>query len=207
MSQNGPHSGQPWPGGSPEEPYSEPSDPWGGHESSWSPPPAQIPHQPYAQAAPAAPAAPPSWGSSPQPARRGFAMGALVAVLSVLIGGGLATTAWFVFGREEEPTPPVTAPTTAAVIAPRPQASEDARFAVKGQCVRNEGNNVEPKLRIVVCAANTFEVLKRIDGRTTGEKDAMGKCAKVTGYTKWYYYDTEYDDVDFVLCLKEYGPV
>jgi hypothetical protein len=200
MSQNGPHSGQQWPGGSPEEPYSEPSDPWGGHESSWSPPPAQqIPHQPYA-----APAQP--W-STPQPARRGFAMGALVAVLSVLIGGGLATTAWFLFGREEEPQTPVTAPTTAAVIAPRPQASEDARFAVKGQCVRNEGTNTEPKLRIVVCAANTFEVLKRIDGRTTGDKDAMGKCAKVPGYTKWYYYDTEYDDVDFVLCLKEYGPV
>ncbi|MEV6303792.1 hypothetical protein AB0M02_30600 [Actinoplanes sp. NPDC051861] len=199
MSQNGPHSGQPWPGGTPEEPYSEPSDPWHGHESSWSPPP-QIPHQPYAPAAP-------SWGP-PQPARRGFAMGAVVAVLSVLVGGGLATTAWFLFGREEKAaTPAATPTTTGAVIAPRPQASEDARFAVKGQCVRNEGSNTEPKLRVVVCAANTFEVLKRIDGRTTGEKDAMSKCAKVTGYTKWYYYDTEYDDVDFVLCLKEYGPV
>jgi hypothetical protein len=134
-------------------------------------------------------------------------MGALVAFLSVLVGGGLATTAWFLLGREDDSAKPSTAASTVPANVPRPQTSEDARFAVKGQCVRNEGSNTEPKLRIVICAANTFEVLKRVDGRTTGEKDAMGKCAKVTGYTNWYYYDTEYDDVDFVLCLKEYGPV
>ncbi|WP_328463907.1 hypothetical protein OHA21_39255 [Actinoplanes sp. NBC_00393] len=200
MSHNGPYPGQPWPGGSPDEPYVEPSDPWREQpEPPWTPPPAQIPHQqPYA-----APAR--SW-PAPQPVRRGFAMGALVAFLSVLVGGGLATTAWFLIGREEKTTP-AAAPSTVPANAPRPQTSEDARFAVKGQCVRNEGTNAEPKLRIVICAANTFEVLKRIDGKTTGEKDAVGKCAKVTGYTNWYYYDTEYDDVDFVLCLKEYGPV
>ena len=199
MSQNGPYSGQPWPGGSPDEPYAEPSDPWRDHEPSWTPPP-QIPHQqPYAPPAQAWP--------TPQPVRRGFAVGALVAFLSVLVGGGLATTAWFLLARKDQPEKPAAAPATVPANGPRPQTSEDARFAVKGQCVRNEGSNAEPKLRIVICAANTFQVLKRVDGRTTGEKDAMGKCAKVTGYTNWYYYDTEYDDVDFVLCLKEYGPV
>ncbi|MEV0899554.1 hypothetical protein [Actinoplanes sp. NPDC049802] len=135
-------------------------------------------------------------------------MGAVVAVLSVLVGGGLATAAWFVLGDDEEaPKTPVAAATTPAGPGARPRTSEDARFATKGQCLRNEGTDDEPELRVVVCTANTYQVLKRIDGKTTGEKDAVGKCAKVTGYTKWYYYDTEYDDVDFVLCLKEYSPV
>ncbi|GLY08522.1 hypothetical protein [Actinoplanes sp. NBRC 101535] len=192
MSQNGPHSGQSWPGKSPEEPYAEPADPWVGQ-------PHQIPHQPYTPVPP-----PPDWNAPQPPPRRGFAMGALVAVLSVLAGGGIATTVWFLLGRDDETPAPLAVPTTAAAGGPRPQTSEDARFAEKGQCVRNEGTNNEPELRIVVCAANTYEVLKRIDGSANGEKDAMGKCAKVTGYTKWYYYDTEYDDVDFVLCLKEF---
>lgn len=201
MSQNGPYSGQPWPGNSPDEPYAEPSDPWRDHEPPWTPQAAPIPHQ-QAYAPPA-----PSW-PAPQPVRRGFAMSALVAFLSVLVGGGLATTAWFLLARgDDDATTPAATPSTVPGNNPRPQPSEDARFAVKGQCVRNEGSNIKPELRIVVCAANTFQVLKRIDGRTTGEKDAMSKCAKVTGYTNWYYYDTEYDDVDFVLCLKEYGPV
>ncbi|WP_229067347.1 hypothetical protein [Actinoplanes sp. DH11] len=199
MSQNGPTPGQPpRPGRGADEPYAEPSDPWSEHEQPqpWSPPPAPpIPQQPYAQ----------DWIQKSQPARRGFAMGALVAVLSVLVGGGVATVAWFLVGREDEEPPAVTAATTPAGTGPRPQTSEDARFAAKGQCVRNDGTNLEPKLRVVSCAANTYQVLARIEGRTTGDKDAMGKCSKVKNYTKWYYYDTEYDDVDVVLCLREYG--
>jgi hypothetical protein len=202
MSQNGPFPGQSRPG----EPYSEPSDPWSEHESSqpWTPAPAPpLPQQPQPSAY-----KPPQWDRQQQPARRGFAMGALVAVLSVLVGGGVATAAWFLVGRDETPQPTNAAePTTPGGNGPRPQASEDARFALKGQCVRNDGSNLEPKLRVVACAANTYEVLKRVDGRTTGDKDAMGKCAKVEGYTKWYYYDTEYDDVDVVLCLREYGAI
>ena len=127
----------------------------------------------------------------------------LVAVLSVLAGGGLATSVWLLLNRDEEPAPTAAA-TTPANAAPRPQTSEDARFVAPGQCVRNEGTNADPQLRIVVCAANTYEVLKRIDGGTEGERDAIAKCSKVPGYTKWYYYDTEYDDVDFVLCLREH---
>ncbi|MEV6342026.1 hypothetical protein [Actinoplanes sp. NPDC051851] len=204
MSHNGPYSGPPW-SGRPEEPYAEPSDPWGEHDPGWQ---SQIPHQPSWNAPPPAPPAPapgtgPGTGSGP---RRGFAMGALVAVISVLVGGGLATTVWFLVGRDKPAETPAAVATTTGVTGPQPRTSEDARFAAKGQCVRNEGSNTEPELRIVVCAANTYEVLKRIDGKTTGEKDAVSKCAQVTGYTKWYYYDTEYDDVDFVLCLREYQP-
>ncbi|BCJ43569.1 hypothetical protein GCM10010168_41210 [Actinoplanes ianthinogenes] len=207
MSHNGPHSGPPWSGGRPEEPYAEPSDPWGEnsramHDPAWDVP--QIPHQQFAPQ--------PSWQQPRPPAppersggRRGIAMGALIAVLSVLLGGGLATTVWYLLGRKDDGgTPAAGATTAAAVTVPRPQTSADARFAAKGQCVRNEGTNTEPELRIVTCTTNTYEVLKRVDGRTEGEKDAVAKCGKVPGYTKWYYYDTEYDDVDFVLCLREY---
>ncbi len=193
MSQDGPYPAQ--------QPYSEASDPWGGQDPSW------IPHQQQYAASPHPPPAP--LRENRQRPRRGFAMGATVAVLSVLIGGGLATAAWFTLGGGgEEPEKPATIAATApAVSVPRAPSSEDARFAAKGQCVRNEGTNTEPELRIVECTANTYEILKRIDGRTTGEKDAVGKCAKVANYTKWYYYDTEYDDVDFVLCLREYEPL
>jgi hypothetical protein len=58
-------------------------------------------------------------------------------------------------------------------------------------------------MTIVPCASGTYQVLKRVDGRTTGEADAEAKCSKVTGYTKWYFYDSELDSLDFVLCLRE----
>ncbi|AEV89202.1 hypothetical protein ACWT_8195 [Actinoplanes sp. SE50] len=206
MSHNGPYSGPPWSGGRPEEPYAEPSDPWGEssravNDPAWGSP--QIPHQQFS-GSPAASAPGPAAGRS-GPSRRGFAVGALIAVLSVLVGGGLATTVWYVLGRKDRAGTAASTP-PAGVTVPRVQPSADARFANRGQCIRNEGTNAEPQLRIVACAANTYEVLKRVDGRTTGEKDAIAKCAKVPGYTKWYYYDTEYDDVDFVLCLREYQP-
>lgn len=202
MSHNGPYSGPPWSGGRPEEPYAEPSDPWGDNRSDpgWEVPP--IPHQQYS-AYPAPGSPPPPSPSPPPKPQRGVAVAALIAVLSVLVGGGLATTVWFLLGRKDQPQTPVAASST-AVNPARPQTSSDPRFANTGQCVRNSGTNTEPELSIVTCAANTYEVLKRFDGKTTGEKDAVAKCAKVPGYTKWYYYDTEYDDVDFVLCLREY---
>ena len=86
---------------------------------------------------------------------------------------------------------------------PQPRSSEDARFVAKGQCVRNEGTADKPEMKIVACASGTFEVLKRVDGRTTGEADAEAKCGKVANYTKWYFYDSELDSLDFVLCLRE----
>ncbi|GAA2844864.1 LppU/SCO3897 family protein [Actinoplanes cyaneus] len=212
MSHNGPFSGPPWSDGpsSPDgpassdksasgEPYAEPSDPWGDNRSDpgWESPP--IPHQQF----PAYPSAAPAPAPAPRAPQRGVAVAALIAVLSVLVGGGLATTVWFLLGRKDQSQAPVAASSTAGNLA-RPQASSDARFANPGQCVHNGGTNTEPALTIVACSENTYEVLKRFDGRTTGEKDAVAKCSKVPGYTKWYFYDTEYDDVDFVLCLREH---
>ena len=86
----------------------------------------------------------------------------------------------------------------------RPPSRRRPRFVKAGQCVRNQGPaGGKPKLLISECAPKTYEVLRRIDGATSGEKDAATKCAKVDGYTNWYFFDSELDTLDFVLCLKQ----
>jgi hypothetical protein len=195
-------------------------------ESSWGGQPMSVPPSidnsagfgPYNSVPPTgAPltGAPPMWQQPTPPAkRRNAPIIALVVVLGLLICGGLGTAGWLVQRQDNDPTGAdrsvsPTAPTTGAtggVAAPEPQSSEDARFVAKGQCVRNESSTDDtPDLKIVVCTSGTYEVLKRVDGRTTGEADAESKCSKVAKYTKWYFYDSELDSLDFVLCLREYG--
>ncbi len=205
-------------------------DAWGGNPTSTPPgaggSPADygltgsgyVPAPPYTSAPDpsspgvSAPGMAPGWAPGPVPPRRrgpGAPIVALVVVLGLLICGGLGTTAWLLIQRSNEnatagaatPTPTV-ARTTAAEL-PRPQDSQNARFVTKGQCVRNEGTADAPQMTIVPCTNGTYEVLARVDGRTTGEADAETKCAKVRQYTKWYFYDSELDSLDFVLCLRE----
>jgi len=227
MTQNGPYPGppsQPWNNrGSSDEPYTEPADPWGDHPTAAADNSGWAHHQ-----SPAAPpvadtgfstvgpqpnyAAPPqpAWSQpAPPPRKRNTPIVALVIVLGLLICGGLGTTAWLLSGRGEDDggqgatVDPIPSATTQRVTDPEPRSSEDARFVTKGQCVRNEGTPGKPDMKIVACATGTFEVLKRVDGRTTGETDAESKCNRVPEYTKWYFYDSELDSLDFVLCLKE----
>jgi hypothetical protein len=211
MSQNGPHSGPPWSHGSSDEPYAEPADPWGEHSApvheqpSWGGHPPSIPQQPVSyQSAPMSPVSPP-WESTPP--RRNTPILVLVVALGVLIVVGLGATAWLLNqrrGADDKQAAP-TASATAQLPGPAPQGSEDARFYVKkGDCVVNEGTDEEPNMRATACTTGTYEVLERIKGKTTGEKDAERKCAKVTGYTKWFFYDSPLDELDFVLCLKEH---
>jgi hypothetical protein len=229
MSQNGPYPGQGWSAGGSsgsDEPYTEPADPWGdaathsspAPEAAWggqpvSVSPAQDDSAAYGTGYPVAPmnGVPPVWQQPPPPppSRRNTPIIALVVVLGLLILGGLVTAGWLV-QRSGDPEAQASAQPTATASAnnavPEPQSSEDARFVGKGQCVRNEGTaDDSPDLKIVSCASGTYEVLKRVDGRTTGERDAENKCSKVAKYTKWYFYDSELDSLDFVLCLKEYG--
>ncbi|UQU65018.1 hypothetical protein COUCH_01265 [Couchioplanes caeruleus] len=229
MSQNGPYPGQGWSAGGSqgaEEPYTEPADPWGeaathpAPESAWGGQPMSVPpHEPGYTPPPyqSAPlnTPPPAWHQPPvplPPKRRNGPIVALLVMLGLLVCGGLGTTA-VLLSRSGTPDAngtrgPVT-PTTRVtndVAVPEPQTSEGARFVKQGQCVRNEGNaDDSPDLKIVSCASGTYEVLKRVDGRTTGEADAESKCGKVAKYTKWYFYDSELDSLDFVLCLREYG--
>ncbi|WP_425413400.1 LppU/SCO3897 family protein [Micromonospora pallida] len=143
--------------------------------------------------------------------------GRLVAVLAVLallvLGGGAAL---FYLARTDT-DPPATAlpsatadsseqPATQPDVPPSalaPESSADPRFAAVGECVRNEGPaGGRPKLLVTECVPKTYEVLRRFDGATSGEKDAEAKCAEVDGYTDWYFYNSELDTLDFVLCLK-----
>jgi hypothetical protein len=223
MSQNGPYPGppsQPWSRGGSDEPYTEPADPWGDQPtpaggSAWgsshptSMPSTSMPStsmQPPPESSLGYPE-PSSWGQPPPPPprRRNTPIVALVVVLGLLILGGLGTTAWLLAHRDNTANGsvlPTTRPTTAANVA-EPQPSEDARFVKRGECVRNEGSVTAPAMTIVPCASGTYEVLKRVDGKTSGEADAEAKCSKVPNYTKWYFYDTDLDSLDFVLCLRE----
>jgi hypothetical protein len=219
MTQNGPYLGPPWNSGD-DEPYTAPADPWGDSptaqapEAGWGAHPTSMP--PVADSSTGYNAAalnspPPAWGhptAPPQPPkRRNTPILALVVVLGLLICGGLGTTAWLLnrqdTGNEAQGTPVQSATPAADNDVPGPQSSEDARFVKKGQCVRNDNTAAKPELKIVACASGTLEVLKRIDGRTTGEADAEQKCSKVPNYTKWFFYDSELDSLDFVLCMRE----
>jgi hypothetical protein len=210
MSQNGPYPGppsHPWSGGD-DEPYAAPADPWGEHSSAapgWGGSPAAESALLYAP--PCGGTAPPMWSAPRPPRHRNTAVVALVVIAGLLIVAGLGAAAW-VLSRDTRARagsgvlPAATTPATPTTAAD-PQPSEDARFVKKGQCVRNEGTAAAPAMTIARCASGSYEVLKRIDGRTTGEADAEAKCSKVPGYTKWYFYDSELDSLDFVLCLRE----
>jgi hypothetical protein len=203
MSQNGPYSGLPWSsgGGSSDEPYTEPADPWGDQaaavsQPAWGAQPSPIPQQ-----------QPPRWDQTPTPPpgppRRNTPMVALVVALGILIVAGLGTALWMLKDRRDgTPTAGATS-SAAAEPAPVPVGSADARFNVKkGDCVVNQGSDLKPEMRATACATGAYVVLARYDGPTTGEKDAEAKCSKVKDYTKWYFYDSPLDDLDFVLCLK-----
>jgi hypothetical protein len=206
MSQNGPQAGPPWSHGSSDDSYGEPADPWGDQGAAVAPDPSwggqSIPQQQasYHSAS--------QWNqpsTPPPPRKRNTPIVALVVTLGVLICIGLGTTAWLLKERADKPAASPSPSDAATNPGPVPLGSEDARFNVKqGDCVVNEGTDEAPEMRATACTSGTYQVLKRIDGKTTGEKDAEAKCAKVQGYTKWYYYDSPFNDLDFVLCLKEH---
>ncbi|RQW94281.1 flagellar basal body protein FliL [Micromonospora inaquosa] len=186
------------------QPSYQPGDPYGG----------QPPYQPADQYG-GQPSYQPgdAYGEDPAPGRRG--RGPLIAVLAVVLLVAIAGAFWFRSGRSDPA--PAAAPSSSAVAdepsadvvepapsAAAPESSADPRFAKVGQCVRNEGAaGGKPKLLISGCTAKSYEVLSRIDGPTSGERDAETKCDKVKGYTNWYFFDSELDTLDFVLCLKQ----
>ncbi|RQX16752.1 flagellar basal body protein FliL [Micromonospora ureilytica] len=207
--------GHPGPyGGPPTPPYgAAPGAPYGGgagtpYGGSYQPSPAGPAYggQPYRPDEP--------YGEDPAPGRRG--RGPLIAVLAVVLLV-VAVAGAFSFRRGQSDPTPAAAPSSSAVagepsadaVAPAPSAaapesSADPRFAKVGQCVRNDGTaGGKPKLLISGCTAKSYEVLSRIDGPTSGERDAEAKCGKVEGYTNWYFFDSELDTLDFVLCLKQ----
>ncbi|MFR9774539.1 flagellar basal body protein FliL [Micromonospora sp. MS34] len=157
----------------------------------------------------------PPYPEPPRPRRGKAPLLAVLAVVLVLLLG--AAVAFWVFGRDEpapvsgaavasapavDPTAEAGDPGAPATAAAAPASSTDPRFVQSGQCVRNDGSTGQPRLMITECTPKTYEVLSRIDGPTSGKKDAEAKCAKVEGYTDWFFFDSELDTLDFVLCLK-----
>ncbi|GIJ35099.1 hypothetical protein SAMN05216284_122113 [Micromonospora sediminimaris] len=151
---------------------------------------------------------------TPPPQRRRGRMLVVLAVVLVLVLGG--ATAFYLVGRDDQTPTPVAAPTEEVASTPDPQGEEappddpatapsaDPRFVQAGQCVRNDAAaGGKPRLLLSECAPRSYEVLRRFDGKTGGERDAEEKCAGVDGYTNWYFYDSELDSLDFVLCLKQ----
>ncbi|HEY0697938.1 MAG TPA: flagellar basal body protein FliL [Micromonospora sp.] len=179
-------------------------------------------HQPEPAYRPTGPD--PVWSPSPAPPPKKSNTGliALLVTLAVLVCGGGATALYLV-GRDTgkptaDPTPSVNAPTgkpsaepsgSASPDGPDPSESatattDDAQDVKAGQCVKNEGTDEKPKLVVSPCTGKSYQVLRRFDGRiTNGEEDAKTKCADVAGYTEWYFYDSDLDSLDFVLCLKK----
>ncbi|MEV0805461.1 flagellar basal body protein FliL [Micromonospora sp. NPDC050200] len=228
MANYGPPGGgapEPWGGRRPEDAYGAAPDPRG--TPGWGEPHAG--YQPHPQAGYAATevqpptgayrsAGPTAYPGDPTPPRPKRGRGPLVAVLAVLavfvLGG--AATLWYLAGRDDEsastaastasaePGAALPGPAEPVPTTPAPASSADPRFVKAGQCVRNEGpSGGKPKLLISACAPKTYQVLRRFDGETSGEKDAEAKCAEVAGYTNWYFFDSELDTLDFVLCLKQ----
>jgi hypothetical protein len=157
----------------------------------------------------------PAWGGAEEPRKKSHT-GVIVTVITVLVllvcgGGGAAL--WLVSRGEGRPTAQPTGPSTvdpsastgaeptpAASPTAAPASSADARFAAKGQCLANDGTEKAPEMRIVGCKGGTYEVLARFEGTT----DWKNKCGggRVPGYQYYYFYDSELNTLDFVLCLK-----
>jgi hypothetical protein len=152
------------------------------------------------------------WGPAPPAVRpgrtgpSGTAIGVIIiVVLLALAGAGIA--AMFLTRDDggskqtgNQPGGPSGGPSTSA-SAPAPNtsaANADAKVAKAGDCLVNRGTPESPDMQKVTCAANTYQVLKRIDG--TADRT---KCEGTPGLTDWYFFDHSDNKQDFVLCLKK----
>jgi len=220
--QGGPYPGQPqdpW-GDTPTDPYStgypDPLTEAGlGPRQTHSPPPAPGGYGAYGGRPGAAPGSVTGevWGP-PRPStgggrsgRSGTAIGLIIVVVLLALAGG-AAAAFFLTrddgskptggGQNGKPSAPASAASSGAGPSASPSANADAMVAKAGDCLVNRGTTEAPDMHKVACAANTYQVLKRIDG--TADKE---KCKGTPGFTDYYFFDHSDNKQDFVLCLKK----
>jgi hypothetical protein len=126
----------------------------------------------------------------------------LVTVLVIVLCGGGTGALYLLGAKDRTPggsatTPPPTHTSQAAATG-SPSPNYDPTSIIKNQCVTNDGDQENPKLRVVGCAPGTLVVLARFDGTTD-----VTKCKAVPGASFNYFYDTTPDTLDFVLCFKQ----
>lgn len=132
------------------------------------------------------------------PRRSAIAIGAIIVVVLLAIGAAAATAVLLTRGDDRAAPGPGGSTPPSASASPSSSANADAKVAVVGDCLVNKGTAKDPDMQKVACAANTYQVLKRIDG-TSDQK----KCEGTPNLTDWYFYDDAVDTSDFVLCLKK----
>lgn len=192
--------------------YQQPGYQQGGYDQGYEQSPGYGSTRQYEQPGYAS-ATDPAWGQPVPPAppqrkggNRTLVLVVVALALLVVVGGVAAVIK---LGGDDNPGGGGALPTSSQQAdpstegsqepSPAPENSTDARFVKAGQCVVNEGNEAAPKLKIVDCGGKTFEVLARFDGTI----DYEAKCKTVAGYQFHYFFDSELNPLDFVLCLKQ----
>jgi hypothetical protein len=147
------------------------------------------------------------WGPAqapPRGGRSGTAIGVIIVVVLLALGGAAVAAVFLTRGDGGTPTAdPSTGPSSASAGPSSPStsasaANSDAKVAKAGDCLVNKGSAEKPDMQKVACAANTYQVLKRIDG--TADKN---KCEGTANLTDWYFFDHSDNAQDFVLCLRK----
>jgi hypothetical protein len=126
-------------------------------------------------------------------------------VAAYLLAGGAAAAFFLTRDDGRKPTgagqngqPSASASPGSGAPSAASTTNADAKVAKAGDCLVNRGTTDNPDMQKVGCAANTYQVLKRIDG--TADKN---KCQGTPGFTDYYFFDHADDKQDFVLCLKK----
>jgi hypothetical protein len=141
---------------------------------------------------------------APTPSRGSTALlVVLVSVLVVVLCGGGVAALYLIGSKDRQPVAaggsgPPTPVATNRPSSAAPSSSYDPTTIIKGQCVKNEGTDDAPVLKVVACGPGTFQVLAKFDATSD-----ITKCKQVPGSTHHYFYETTPKTLDFVLCLKK----
>ncbi|MGC9666063.1 LppU/SCO3897 family protein [Planosporangium sp. 12N6] len=120
-------------------------------------------------------------------AKLGEAESKPAAVSSRSVGAAPSTSP----GRRSSPSP-----------SPTGESADDEDTLAKGDCVVNDGNNSDPKLRKVTCGPNTYEILLKIPFTTDSER-CNNQFGGAPGTEATFTRDGTGTLNDFVLCMKK----
>lgn len=151
-------------------------------------------------------AAPPGGPGKRNGAKFALIVGGVVLLLVVLCcgGGGYALLSAVPADPGSRATPTVTAtrpPDSGS--SPGAARSGSGGDFVKGDCVVNDGTDLDAELRRVPCGSGSYEVLSKIPFTTDGGRCGTDPVFGAPGHDANYVHDDPLDPLDYVLCLKE----